>query len=105
MKSSVKNSTDYNFIRKHRGELGDTSYCSEFFALSDDCILKGFSQAPLAHGFGDPWFFVKLSGNTTDMQREVYFLVTNQQHQQYQGQQNISERKQFDEQTKIRNPV
>ena len=37
----------YNFIRKHRGELGDPSFCSEFFPLSDDYIFKCFSQVPL----------------------------------------------------------
>ena len=31
-------SNAYNFTTKHRGELGNPSFCSEFFALSDDYI-------------------------------------------------------------------
>jgi hypothetical protein len=37
-------SNAYNFETKHRGELGNPSFCSEFFALSDDCIHKYFCQ-------------------------------------------------------------
>jgi len=34
----------YNFATKHRRELGDPSFCTEFFALSDDYIEKYFCQ-------------------------------------------------------------
>ena len=51
----------YNFIREHRRELGDPSFFLEFFALSDDYILKRLSQVPRALDFGALWFFVKLS--------------------------------------------
>jgi hypothetical protein len=37
-------SNAYNFGTKHRGELGNPSFSSEFFALSDDYIHKYFCQ-------------------------------------------------------------
>jgi hypothetical protein len=48
-------------MRKYRGELGDPSFCLEFFALSDDCVLKFFPRTLLVHGFGVSWFLGNLS--------------------------------------------
>jgi hypothetical protein len=33
-------SNAYSFSTKYREELGDPPFCSEFFTLSDDYILK-----------------------------------------------------------------
>ncbi len=54
----------YNFATKHRGELGDPSFCSEFFALSDDYILKYFCQTPLEPEITGQRFSRKLSSQS-----------------------------------------
>jgi hypothetical protein len=51
----------YNFMRKHRGKLGDPSICLEFLAFSDGCVLKFFSRTLLVHGVGVSWFLVNVS--------------------------------------------
>jgi hypothetical protein len=54
----------YHFGTNHRRELGDPSFCSECFALSDEYILKRFCYTPPVPESSVEWFSGKLSSQS-----------------------------------------